>query len=189
MLRLVAACTCTGAWLRVDVAESTALANRSKMWWLAPFRWWARRPWALRWGAVVAEMGLLWWLSSRQIDSFGTGILRALLHNGAHVVAYGALGVFALLALRGTRQVGGGTDAMRAVCIAAAYGVVDELHQRCVPGRVCSLADLGADISGAVFGVATVLGLVTADRRWVWRAAVAAACAMAAVALATFTDW
>jgi len=149
---------------------------------------WSARAAGARWGLVLVEMGLLWWTSSQQLDSGGGALLRSLLHNSAHVVAYGAMGALALMARRGRRPARAG-DAFVAVAIAMAYGAVDELHQRFVPGRSCSLADLGADTFGAALGAALVDLATGIGRRVVLRTVVFAFAAAAAVCCATFTDW
>jgi len=150
--------------------------------------WWSARAAAARWGLVLAEMALLWWTSSQQLDGGGAGLLRSLLHNCAHVVAYGAMGALALIARRGRRPARG-SDVFVAVALAMAYGAVDELHQRFVPGRSCSLADLGADTFGAALGAALVdLATGVGSRAWL-RIAGSTIAAAAAVCCATFTDW
>lgn len=44
------------------------------------------------------------------------------------------------------------------VMIAIVYGITDEIHQYFVPGRHCSLSDVGSDTIGAIFayGVASL---------------------------------
>ncbi|MEC7583460.1 MAG: VanZ family protein [Planctomycetota bacterium] len=150
--------------------------------------WWSGLPSVWRWGAVVAEMGALWWLSSREIRGVSASLVRSFLHNSAHVVAYGVLATLALLALRGRaplrRQ-----DALLAVAIAGSYGVVDELHQSTVEGRVCSVADIAADLAGAMLATGLVLGLV-GERMMVRSWVLLAGCvALLAVSAATFLPW
>ena len=150
--------------------------------------WWSGQPKVWRWGAVIAEMGALWWLSSREFTGASVSLVRSFLHNSAHVVAYGVLATLALLALRGRaplrRQ-----DALLAVAIAGGYGVVDELHQSTVDGRVCSLADIAADLGGAMLATGLVLGLV-GDRALVRTWVLLAGCAaLLAVCAATFLPW
>ncbi|MGE3175665.1 MAG: VanZ family protein [Planctomycetota bacterium] len=150
--------------------------------------WWAARPRPVRWAALLGEMGLLWWSSSRQLTGAGAGWPRALLHNAAHVVAYGGMALLALLALRG------GAAARRrdlwfAWGVAVAYGGVDEIHQRFVPGRTSSVADLLADAAGAALALSILLAARTGAVRWRrcgWAAGFVAA---AAVLLATFSDF
>lgn len=63
-----------------------------------------------------------------------------------HLLAYAALGA---LIWRGLKGISDGWRILVAVALATAYGVTDELHQLCVPGREFDLADLGADALGA----------------------------------------
>lgn len=166
----------------------SALANEPAPRLLRPIEWWRRRAPALRWAAVAGEMAMLWWTSSRQLHGLGTGIMGALAQNGAHVLAYGGMGVLALLALRGTRPLRP-RDCAAAVAIAVAYGAIDELHQQFVPGRVSSLSDLGSDAAGATIGVCAVMALAGGSRRWALAALVAALASTGTVAVATFTAW
>jgi len=148
----------------------------------------AAMPWAVRWGAVVAEMALLWWASSGPLGGAHQSLLRAFAHNSAHVVAYSAMAAMALLAIAGT----GATETRRrlwAIGIACAYGAVDEIHQRYVPGRVASFSDFGSDLCGAVLGAMLVHGLRSSERRALRLAAVALLGGIGCSALGTFTAW
>lgn len=91
-------------------------------------------------------MAVLWWSSSRQPQPGPPDALLALLHNGAHVVAYAGL-AFAWWAALAT-----GTRALRArwvVGLTLLYGAADEWHQSFVPGRSCSWVDVVSDGLGA----------------------------------------
>jgi VanZ family protein len=69
----------------------------------------------------------------------------------AHALAFGALTlacVHGLVAGR-WRAVHGRTVAI-AVTMAVLYGISDELHQAFVPGRTADVADVAADLTGAV---------------------------------------
>jgi VanZ like family len=157
-----------------------------RQWWTERAAgWWGSRAGALRWGAVAAEMALLWWTSSRQMLGFGNGWPMAMLHNSAHVVAYGAMAVMAVFARCGAALPRRG-DLAFAVAVATAYGGVDELHQRFVPGRTASLADLAADAAGACLAVTLLVFLRTGDRRWLRWSFVSGCLAATAVATATF---
>ena len=92
---------------------------------------WAR-PAGLRWAAVAAAMGLLWWSSSRELTQRSTSWLRPLLHNGAHVIAYGGIATLAVLALAGVRT-WRRRELVVAVLVAAAYGIVDEVYRGVLP--------------------------------------------------------
>ncbi len=71
-----------------------------------------------------------------------------------HVALYGVLGG----ALAWGKHYAGRALPHWAVILAGfAYGAVDEWHQRFVPRRHASLADLGADMVGVVVGYALLL--------------------------------
>lgn len=102
----------------------------------------------------VAAMATLWWLSSREPEPRPDSTARALFHNSMHVVAYGCLAASVWLAW--TRAPITAHQTFRscgAWLVASLYGVVDELHQSYVPGRVCSVADLASDAIGAALAV------------------------------------
>lgn len=112
--------------------------------------------------------------------------MLALLHNGAHVVAYAAL-AFAWWAALTTRE-----RSLRASWVAGLtvlYGAADEWHQSFVPGRTCSWVDLVSDGMGAA--------LMVQYLRWRLRSARGAArslpwllvIAVVSVGLATFGPW
>ena len=75
-----------------------------------------------------------------------------------HLVEYAALGFAICRAF--TRRMAARTGTGRrgpaallgAIAVATLYGVLDELHQTLVPGRVFDLADLLADAVGASLG-------------------------------------
>lgn len=122
--------------------RSRALARAMELWVVVP-QW-------LRMLVPVAAMFLLWRLSAREPDQEPQSTMHSLLHNSMHVIAYGCLAASVWLAW--SRKPVTAVHAFRsrgAWLIAAAYGVVDELHQSYVPGRVCSVADLASDAVGA----------------------------------------
>lgn len=148
-----------------------------------PVRWWARRPPVLRWSAVLAEVAMLWWSSSGPLAGPGRQAWWAVLHEAAHVVAYGVLAALVLLAVRGTapwRR----RDAVLAAAAAFGYGIVDEVHQYFVPGRLCSWLDLVSDAAGAVLGGCLLLGLAGDRAALRWPLALAFAAGAASVASA-----
>jgi VanZ family protein len=154
---------------------------------------WLGLPVWLRALAPFVVMGSLWISSSISPTPSPADLLRSLLHNGAHVVVYAVLAGAWLLAhspqqwsapARRSRAA-----ALRSVLLATAYGAVDEWHQSFVPDRVCSVADLLADASGAALAVSALLALLRDDvvaRRLVWWCAGAS---VASVAAATWLPW
>ncbi|AEB11162.1 VanZ family protein [Marinithermus hydrothermalis] len=92
-------------------------------------------------GAALAYMALIYWVSDRPGSAVG---IPAPWDKLAHALAYAGLG---WLLGRGTGRAGWAWG------IAAAYGVLDELHQARVPGREADLWDGVADALGAGLGV------------------------------------
>jgi VanZ family protein len=151
---------------------------------------WRSLPIAVRAVAPLAMMAFLWWSSSQSPASSGPNALRAFLHNGAHVLAYAGIAGASWLALPAAwERRAGPRAAFASIALAVAYGVVDELHQSQVPGRVCSIADLLTDACGACLAVAYLRGrfggaVGTARRLGGWLLA-----CLASVLLATFGPW
>lgn len=107
----------------------------------------AALPW---WAAAAALAAVVAVLSSRPADDLGPDALWKVdkLVHGATWCALAALIAIGGVA-RGWRGV---AAAAVAIALAAAYGVVDELHQAHTPGRDASVGDAVADAVGAVVG-------------------------------------
>lgn len=131
-------------------------------------------------------MAVLWWSSSREPKPGPSDALLAILHNGAHVVAYAAL-AFAWWAALTTRE-----RTLRpgwVVGLTLLYGAADEWHQSFVPGRSSSWVDVVSDGLGAA--------LMAQYLRWRLRSERAAArslpwllmFAVLSVGLAAFGPW
>jgi len=77
-----------------------------------------------------------------------------------HFFFYGILGLLALRALTNAqrRRVGAAT-ALGAIVFSSVYGVINEFHQRFVPGRSYEVVDMIANAIGASVAVALV---------WAW---------------------
>lgn len=147
----------------------------------------AALPVAARAASPVLLMATVWWLSSLPHLGGDGGAWSSFWHNGAHVVAYGSLGAAWLLAVRG----GGWArrHVLTAVLLSSAYGIVDELHQSHVPGRVCSPSDVCTDTAGAFFGAMAVLAIaLRSDRARRSLPALLLLC-LGCVCLATWGPW
>ena len=67
-----------------------------------------------------------------------------------HLAEYGGLGFLLARALHATlRPRVALSAALMAIGLAGALGIVDELHQRDVPGRSSDIMDVAADVTGA----------------------------------------
>ena len=106
---------------------------------------------------MVAQMAAIFFASSMTaVPDMPAGLNN---YTG-HMIGY------ALLAALAFRAFGGATwrgltmgAAWRAVVLASAYGVTDELHQRFVPGRTPDVYDWFADTAGAALGALLLLAL------------------------------
>ena len=148
---------------------------------------WLRVPQLVRWCVPVAGMCALWWSSSRTPSDGLPRLGGPLVHNAMHVVAYACIAGSAWLAW--SRRPAHGPHRLRTIgawLVAAAYGVVDELHQSWVPGRDCSLFDLVSDASGAALAVLLLGGAVGGSRRWRAGAMLATCGALVGVLAATY---
>lgn len=96
---------------------------------------------------------------------FAAGLFPAPWDKLAHVVTFALIGSAAGVAsgTRGWRRT--------ACCIAGAVaiGVLDELHQAYLPGRIASWSDLSADAMGGLLGVVLLAAGEAGMRRWVSR--------------------
>jgi VanZ family protein len=101
---------------------------------------------ALRWAAVIAWMGVIFFLSAQSKLPDLTPGLPGLEEIGGHLTAYGMLAALLWWALQGT---GVRYPATWALVLAVLYGVTDEFHQSFVPGRDMSVSDLMVDLIGA----------------------------------------
>lgn len=154
--------------------------------------WWGSLPVWLRLLAPPAVMATLWQLSSITPEPSPPSVVRAFLHNGAHIVAYGTLASTFLL----LRRLSALTDrhgpvrwSAFSVLLAFAYGMVDEWHQSTVPGRVCSYGDLLSDLSGGVLGVVFALAVLRKDRILACCVPMCLLVCAGCVSIATWVSW
>ncbi len=126
-----------------------------------------RVPQLLRLLGPVAFMYALWRLSARQTPQLVSGPFSEFVHNGMHIVAYGGLGAawfLALLSVADRTLATSRGKAKIAVLLAGVYGIVDEVHQSCVPDRLASVGDVISDFCGAILAVLVLLSVCDRDR-------------------------
>jgi VanZ family protein len=70
-----------------------------------------------------------------------------------HAIAFGVLGFLLLGAFRPGVRGYSRKQLVIAITIAGTYGILDEIHQRYVPGRMPDALDVMADLVGAALGV------------------------------------
>tara|TARA_R110002072_G_scaffold25443_6_gene85124 strand:+ start:67267 stop:67674 length:408 start_codon:yes stop_codon:yes gene_type:complete len=135
-------------------------------------------------------MYVLWRSSSRLPGDEPYTTAHALFHNSMHVVAYACLAASVWIAW--SRRPVTAECAFRsrgAWLLAALYGVVDELHQAYVPGRVCSFADFCSDVLGAALAVVVLRGVAGVAPSWLRIAGILVVASMVSVGAATFANW
>lgn len=124
--------------------------------------WLLRQPRMGAWIAPLLWMALIWFLSSRPVPELGdASLLRSFVYNLAHGPEFAILAVLVLplLPRSGDWVRLGPWQVVVVLFIAGGYGIVDELHQASVPGRVSSLGDILTDL-GAVASTLVVAGYV-----------------------------
>lgn len=120
-------------------------------------RWW----WV--WGPAVAQMALIFALSSLHEAPLPPGMTD---HFG-HSIGYAMLGALLFRALAGARWQGVTiARGVGAVGLSVIYGLSDEWHQSFVPGRSPAWDDVAADFRGALVGAAFVLILHIINKLW-----------------------
>lgn len=155
---------------------------------------WLRLPVLVRALVPLGVMAALWASSAVTPSPRPSSLVRDYLHNGAHIVAYGVLaGSFLLCGPVATLTGSAGRRRSHwPVCsigLALGYGIVDELHQARVPGRVCSYGDLLSDASGATLAVVALLALLRADAGLVRSLGWCLLACLVSVSIATWVPW
>lgn len=155
---------------------------------------WLRLPVPVRALMPLGVMAALWVSSAVTPSPRPSSVVRDFLHNGAHIVAYGVLAGSFLLCGKSTTLAGsaGPRRSRWPLCsigLAIGYGIVDELHQARVPGRVCSYGDLLSDASGATLAVVALLALLRVDPRLTRSLAWCLLACLASVSIATWVPW
>lgn len=100
----------------------------------------------LRWAAVVAYCGLIFYLSSLSPDDVPLAPDFWNLDKFLHALEYGLLSFLLAWAFYPEEKRKG---ALLAIVVASLYAISDEFHQSFVPGREASVGDWLADTSGA----------------------------------------
>ena len=93
---------------------------------------------------------------------FAAGLFPAPWDKLAHAVTFALIG-------SATGVASGARGWRRAACCiagAVAIGMLDELHQACLPGRIASWSDLAADALGGLLGAVLLSAGHELMRRW-----------------------
>jgi VanZ family protein len=106
---------------------------------------------AIRWAAVAAWMGVIFYLSNQPQLPSVPGIRIEPQDIAGHFVVYGILAVVLRWALAGA---GVHAPDRWAFLLAVLYGVSDEFHQSFIPNRNPDIFDVATDAAGALFALA-----------------------------------
>lgn len=79
------------------------------------------------------------------ISDSAAAALNIIVRKASHAIAFGALALFVLFALKDSRK-----SFILAWLFATLYGALDEYHQSFVPGRSAAVMDVGIDSFGAL---------------------------------------
>lgn len=111
------------------------------------------------WPAVVVCLALIVALSSipNQIVGASSGPVSG--DKLAHLAEYAGLAFLLTWALLRSGVRPAPVAAIAAFAGASAFGIVDELYQRLIPGRDASAEDFAADVVGAALGASVALAL------------------------------
>lgn len=101
-----------------------------------------------RWRPPLAWAGVILVLTSWPSANLGTEVTGA--DKLGHFGMYGVLGFLVARALPSPRT---RTDLLAALAWMTVFGLLDEVHQRWIPGRDASIADWAADFLGATVGL------------------------------------
>ncbi|HKP57203.1 MAG TPA: VanZ family protein [Polyangiales bacterium] len=117
----------------------------------------------LAWLPALAYMLLIWVLSSMPTQfKFEFVPFR---DKGIHFVEYGTLAALLAHAMRGTWPEWRWTGVFLASwAVTTLWGLLDEIHQAFVPGRVADVRDLIADAIGGLLGAAIYLAVRSSQR-------------------------
>ncbi len=117
----------------------------------------------LRWGPVLLWAAGIFYFSSQRypLGSLSQSPQHRPIGRLAHLGEYAGLAALLYRALALPDR-GPGQTFWLALGGALAYAILDEIHQGFVPGRTCSLLDVGYDLAGAL----TALLLIETGR-WV----------------------
>jgi len=109
------------------------------------------------WAPLILWAGGIFYLSSLTSDVLLVRWLDIFSSYTGHFFVYLILGIFAFRAFRATFSKQGNRNFLYAASFGILYAVSDELHQRFVYTRCCSLWDILVDLLGIITGLFLVL--------------------------------
>lgn len=105
------------------------------------------------WLPVIIWSSVIYFFSSIphlkiEILGFWDLILRKI----AHIVEYAILSLLYFRAIKNTTNLKGTSFYFWPMFLSLIYAISDEIHQHFVPGRYCSVVDIGIDSVGIIIG-------------------------------------
>ena len=109
---------------------------------------------AARWGPVLAWMALIFVASAQStLPHLVPYLPQEIINDTGHLLEYTVLAVLLLRAMTLFPQLPSPPICFWSLNLTWLYGVTDEIHQRCVPGRSSSVGDVLFDGIGGALGL------------------------------------
>jgi len=102
------------------------------------------------WLGVFLYAGIIWKMSSEVLVEGGISSFQ-ISSTILHIIEFGGFGIITFSAI--LSLVSFSTSIYFTVAIGSLYGIIDEIHQLFVPGRVFSGYDMAADVIGVVLAI------------------------------------
>ena len=110
---------------------------------------WFERHNKLSWIITIIIAMIIFYFSTLTFKGVGYGDSKNWISILYHIIIFFFLSIFLFISLiKGENNI---RKFEFAILILIAYGILDEIHQFFVPGRFCSLVDVGFDGTGILF--------------------------------------
>ncbi len=128
--------------------------------------WWSRWSPRIAWFLVLSYMALIWFVSS--LSQVAVSLIQKvpLTDKGVHFIEFAVLGFLLAWSFSSLKRVRPLIVTLLTAWMGStAWGAIDEVHQRFVPGRQSDVMDALADTMGGALGVALFFGFLFLFRR------------------------
>ncbi len=122
---------------------------------------WFEKNNVLSWAITIFFAVIIFFFSSLTFESVGSSASRNWMPIAYHIIIFFFLSLFLFISLlKGKENFG---LFIFAFLISLSYGILDEIHQFFVKGRLCSLGDVGFDLMG--ISLAFLIYLISLKKR------------------------